>query len=73
MGDTLDLRQGVRGQKDRPALGADLAEQFMKVLLDQRIETGDRLIQDQQLGLASKRSTNASRTRRSTPPRRSER
>ena len=50
VGDALDLRQGVRGQEHRAALGADLAEERVKALLHEGIQTGDRLIQDQQLG-----------------------
>ncbi len=55
VGHALDLRQGVRGEEHRAALGADLAEQRVKALLHERIETGDRLVQDQQLGLVHER------------------
>ena len=51
VGDALDLRQGVGGEEHGAALGADLRQQRVEALLHQRIQSGDRLVQDQQLGL----------------------
>ena len=55
VGDPLDLRQRVRGEEHRATLGADLAEQRVEALLHERIEAGDRLVKDQQLGLVHER------------------
>ena len=51
VGDALDLRQRVRRQEHRAALGAHLSQQRVEALLDERIQPGDRFVQDQQLGL----------------------
>ena len=51
MGDALDLREGVRREEHRSSLRAHLPQQRVEALLHQRVETGDRLVQDQQLGL----------------------
>ncbi len=42
-------------KKHGPACGADLAQQRVEALLHERIQPGDRLIQDQQLGLVHER------------------
>ena len=46
----LDLAEDVAGQEDRPALGLGLADDLVEGLLDERIETGRRLVEDQQVG-----------------------
>ena len=46
----LDLGQDVAREEDRPALGARLADQLVERLLDERIEPGRRLVEDEQLG-----------------------
>ena len=51
VGHALDLRQRVRGEEDGPALRDDLPEQRVEALLHQRVEPGDRLVEDQQLRL----------------------
>ena len=48
-------RQRVRGQEHRAALRGDLAEQRVEALLHQRVEPGDRLVEDQQLRLVHER------------------
>jgi ATP/maltotriose-dependent transcriptional regulator MalT len=55
MRDPLDRRQRVRGEKDCPALRGNLREQRVEALLYQRVEPGDRLVEDQQLGLVHER------------------
>ena len=55
VGDPLDLRQRVRGEEDRPPLRDDLPEQRVEALLHQRVEPGDRLVEDQQLRLVHER------------------
>ena len=41
----------MRREEDGPSLRGDLPEERVEALLDQRVETGDRLVEDQQLGL----------------------
>ncbi len=45
----------MRGEKYRPSLRADLTEQRVKALLDERIEPRSRLVENQQLGLVHER------------------
>ena len=46
----LDLGQDVARQEDRPAVGHRLADELEERLLDERVETRRRLVEDQQLG-----------------------
>ena len=45
----LDLGQDVARQEDRPALRLRLADEVVERLLDERIESGRRLVEDEQL------------------------
>ena len=55
MGDALDLGQRVGREEHGAALGADLAQQRVEAPLHERIEAGDRLVEDQQLRLVHER------------------
>ncbi len=46
----LDLAEDVARQEDRPALGLGLADDLVEGLLDERVEAGGRLVEDQQVG-----------------------
>ena len=46
----LDLGQDVRGQEDGPALVLGLADDRVELLLDERVEAGCRLVEQQQVG-----------------------
>lgn len=46
----LDLVEVVGGQEDRAALGNGLAEKRRELVLQERVEAGGGLVQDQQLG-----------------------
>ncbi len=50
VGDALDLGQDMGREEDRPAISADLVEDPVELLLDQRIEAGRRLVEDDQAG-----------------------
>ena len=45
----------MRREEDRSPLSGGLTQQTVEGLLDERIEAGDRLIEDQQLGLVHER------------------
>ena len=45
----LDLGQDVARQEDRPALGLGLADDRVELLLDERVEPGGGLVEEQQL------------------------
>src|SRR5467141_4574393 len=51
----LDLGQDVRGEKDRGAGVAGLAQQRVELLLVQRIKAAGRLIEDQQVWFVHER------------------
>ena len=55
VGDALHLRQRVRREEDRASLRRHLPQQVVKPLLHQRIQSGDGLVEDQQLGLVHER------------------
>ena len=45
----LDLAEDVAREEDRPALGLGLADDLVERLLDERVEAGRRLVEDQQV------------------------
>ena len=45
----------MRGQEHRPPGGRHLGEQRVEALLYQRVEAGDRLVENEQLGLVHER------------------
>ncbi len=44
----------MRGEKDRPPLGGDLAQQLVEGLLNERVEPGRRLVEQKQVGAVEK-------------------
>ena len=45
----LDLAEDVARQEDRPAVGLGLADDLVEGLLDERVEAGRRLVEDEQV------------------------
>ena len=55
----FDLTQDVARKKDRPAVGHSLAQQREESLLDERIQPGGWLIEEEQFGLVLQRGDEA--------------
>ena len=53
--EVLDLVQHVRRQEHGAALGGDLTDELLELVLDERVEPRSRLVQDQELGLMHER------------------
>ena len=51
----VDLVDDVRRQEDRPAVGAGFADELEERLLDERVEPGRRLVEDEQVRLVLER------------------
>lgn len=55
VGHPLHLRQRVAGQEHGPTFGRHVVHQVVELLLDERIETGAGLVEDDQVGAVHER------------------